>query len=236
MKEGYMQTGNVSHSFTTRQRDIIPEHTLTKRVNIIGCGAIGSFTALALAKMGMKNITVWDMDSVSDVNMNNQFFRYTDIGTNKALALKNLIKDFTGEDIIAHDRMFHTADLEGMQGLLVVAVDSMDTRAAILQSIKKCYSHKLELLIDPRMGAEEYMQFVTKLDSTTSYEKTLYSSKDVEAPRCTAKSTIYTATLAAGTIAKTVKAHLVGAPVAKTTLWEITKLGNTSLQQYELTQ
>lgn len=224
----------VEHSYTTRQRDIIPDATLTKRVNIIGCGAIGSFTALALAKMGMKNITVWDMDHVSDVNMNNQFFRYTDIGTNKAEALKKLIKDFTGEDIIAHARMFTKDDLEYMEGILITAVDSMDTRKQFVDWIKRTYSHKLELLIDPRMGAEEYMQFVAYPLALTSYSKSLYSSAEVEAPRCTAKSTIYTATLAAGTIAKTVKAHLVGSPLAKTTLWDITRIDNTTLQQYPL--
>lgn len=229
-------TTQFTHSFTTRQRDIIPDKTLTKRVNIVGCGAIGSFTALALAKMGMKNITVWDMDEVSDVNMNNQFFRYTDIGSNKATALKNLIKDFTGEEIVAHARKFDPSDLAGMKGILIVAVDSMDTRAMFMEWIRKTYVHNIELLIDPRMGAEEYMQFVTKLSDTTAYMKTLYSSKDVEAPRCTAKSTIYTATLAAGTIAKTVKAHLVGMPLAKTTLWDITRIDNTSMQQFAMAQ
>lgn len=229
-----MLHGSVKHSFTTRQRDIIPDETLTKRVNIVGCGAIGSFAALALAKMGMKNITVWDHDHVSDVNMNNQFFRYTDIGRSKAFALKELIRDFTGETITAHERKFEKLDLENMEGILIVAVDSMDTRAQFVEWVRKTYTHKLEIIIDPRMGAEEYMQFVTEPMALTQYMKTLYSSKDVEAPRCTAKSTIYTATLAAGIIAKTVKAHLVGQPVAKTTLWDITRVDNTSLQQYKL--
>jgi tRNA A37 threonylcarbamoyladenosine dehydratase len=35
----------------TRQADIIPEHILKKQITIVGAGAVGSFTTLALAKI-----------------------------------------------------------------------------------------------------------------------------------------------------------------------------------------
>ena len=57
-----------------RQFDLIPEDVLGEPITIIGVGAIGSWTTLALAKMGFQNLTVFDDDKVSIENMNSQFY------------------------------------------------------------------------------------------------------------------------------------------------------------------
>lgn len=202
----------------TRQLDLIPMNTLATPVNVIGCGAIGSFTVLALAKMGITNITVWDNDEVSIENMSNQFFRFKDIGTNKALALRELVKDFTGVEIKAHPNLYEGRET-GLQGIVVAAVDSMAARAMILDTIKH-QSPGVRLLIDPRMSAELYLQYAVK-PKDEWYLKTLYTDDNSVAERCTAKSTVYTATLAAGLIVKTVKNFITGETYPKDIAWDI---------------
>lgn len=209
----------IVNQHLTRQMDIIPVHTLAIPVNVIGCGAIGSFTVLALAKMGVTNIQVWDDDEVSVENMSNQFFRFKDIGTNKALALAQLVDDFTGVKIKAHPYRFEP-NVAGLQGVVVSAVDSMAARAMIHRTLTVACPG-VRLLVDPRMSAELYLQFTCSPKRDAWYTKTLYSDTEAVAERCTAKATVYTATLAAGMVVKTIKNFITGEDYPKDISWNI---------------
>ena len=213
--------------YLTRQLDIIPVDKLEMPVTIIGCGAIGSFTGLALAKMGVTKIRVYDMDTVSEENMNNQFFRISDIGTNKAVALASLIKDFTGVVVDAHPYRFE--QVAGLTGIVITAVDTMSARKDIYTTIREM-SPGVQYIIDPRMSAEFYAQY-TCTPKTSWYKNTLYSDSEAVAQRCTAKSTIYTATLAAGLISKTVKNIITGEPHPYNIQWDI-KLSENSMEMF----
>lgn len=209
----------TSAEHLTRQLDLIPMAALKYPVTVIGCGAIGSFATLALAKMGVENITVYDFDEVSIENMNNQFFRFKDIGSNKATALAALVEDFTGVKINAIPSKYETGDLEG---IVVVAVDSMDVRAQIFEQV--ITQPNVRWLVDPRMSAEMYAQYVCRTQVEISkkfYEGYLYPDSEAIAERCTAKSTIYTATLAAGYVAKTVKDIITKGSVQSMVAWDI---------------
>jgi molybdopterin/thiamine biosynthesis adenylyltransferase len=212
----------------TRQFDLIPMDVLTQKIEIIGCGAIGSFVALNLAKMGATNICAWDPDTVSIENMSCQFFRFDDIGNNKALALKDLVKSFTGAAIGALPIPFDPGHAEALEGIVIAAVDDMKVRRQILESC----GNRVRYLIDPRMSAEFYAQYCIdpiKAKDVEMYRKTLYSNEEAVQERCTAKSTIYTATLAAGLVVKTVKDLLVGKPYPRTIQWDISAVSNPLL-------
>lgn len=61
---------------------------------IVGAGAIGCELLKNLALIGVKNITITDMDTIEKSNLNRQFlFRNTDIGKFKADCAKNAILD-----------------------------------------------------------------------------------------------------------------------------------------------
>lgn len=223
----------TKHAHLTRQLDLIPLTSLDLPVNVIGVGAIGSFAVLSLAKMGMRNITVWDHDEVSVENMSNQFFRFKDIGANKATSLASLVYDFTGVTITAHPRKYDTTGSVDqdklLQGIVISAVDSMQVRREIYESLL-LYSKGVRLLIDPRMGAEVYLQFALKLRDEW-YKATLYSDKDAVQEACTAKSTVYTAGLAAGMITKTVKNFITNQPYPKNVSWDI-KASKNPMQMF----
>jgi molybdopterin-synthase adenylyltransferase len=71
-----------------RQRDVLPPDKLAKlAISVIGCGAVGSFTVLTLAKMGITDITVYDGDKVEEHNLPNQWYKLDHLGMNKTDAL-----------------------------------------------------------------------------------------------------------------------------------------------------
>ena len=224
----------VQNEHLTRQMDIIDIGRLTKQeVNIVGAGAIGSFVALELAKMGVQKISVWDHDEVSIENMNNQFFRYSDIGKKKTLALFDLVKDFTNTEIRHFPVRFGKTDGAMLHGIVVSAVDSMDARKMIFDGILESGNANVAYIIDPRMSAESYTQYVTNLkDNVDSYKTSLYTDGEAVQERCTAKSTIYTATLAAGMVTKTIKNMLMGEPHPKSIQWNINLSSQHTLSMF----
>lgn len=221
----------LNHDHLTRQLDIIPVSELGMPVNIVGCGAIGSFVALELAKMGISRIKVWDNDEVSIENMNNQFYRFSDIGKPKAQALHNLVSDFTNIRIAYHARLFKPEDAAGLQGILVSAVDTMSARRMIYESVKE-RPNALKMIIDPRMSAEFYQQYTVDMKNPDWYDKVLFEDNEAMPTPCTAKSTIYTATLAAGMVVKTIKNIIMKQDYPKNCAWNIAASSNNPMVMY----
>jgi len=193
----------MNPNYLLRQSDILPEKCLDMPITVIGAGAIGSFTVLALSKMGFKNITVFDFDKVDDVNMSCQFYRYSDIGKPKVEALKDLIKDFTGNTISICNEPYEVGKFKG---LVISAVDSMAVRKNIWKN--QVGNYDCVSVIDPRMASEYAMLYTMDPNlekDVKSYEKTLFSDEEGVQERCTARSTMYTVNMIAGHTAKAVK-------------------------------
>lgn len=232
------KTSSIGDEHLTRQSDIINGALLGQRVVVVGVGATGSFSVLALAKMGVTNITVYDYDEVSIENMNNQFYRKKDVGLSKVQALTNLIEDFTEVRITGYNVKFDdTIPAEEMKRVLegaylLCCADDMDVRRFCLDMAA---AHGATVLVDPRMGAEMYSQYVVKEpsnpDNVKDYLKTLYKNEDALQVPCTAKSTIYTAISAAGLIVKTVKNVLTGEEHPKMIHWNV-KLSNNAMVMF----
>ena len=70
-----------------RQLDIFSPKNFTTSITIIGAGATGSYIAWLLAKMGCRDITVYDADKIENHNLPNQIYGIKDIGKKKVLAI-----------------------------------------------------------------------------------------------------------------------------------------------------
>lgn len=212
-----MITGN---QHLTRQMDLIPLDVLDTPITLIGAGAIGSFTALSLVKMGYHNITAIDYDSIDIENMNCQFFRHKDIGKRKVLALQELIEDFTGITINAINDRWSGSQIDG---IVICAVDSMEVRKQMFNThARKAF--KTSVIIDPRMGAEEAMMFTyspVNPKEIDEYSRTLYSDSDAIQERCTAKSTMYCALGLSAIICSTIKEITVNNTRPKSVVYDL---------------
>lgn len=208
----------MNNAIYTRHLDIIPDAARQgKSITIIGAGAIGSWTALSLAKMGFTDITVVDYDTVDIVNVGNQLYGEAHVGKPKVEALAHIINVLSGVKIKTVQSKMSDAP---MCSICIVAVDNMKTRKDIYDSW--CKNKMFDLGIDPRMGAENLLMYRYTKDKAFGYEHTLYTDEEALRDSCTAKATVYTASLIAGLICKAVKDHAVGADGQMTSvMWNV---------------
>lgn len=194
----------------SRQSDLVDSAIFDNPITIIGAGAIGSFTALTLAKMGFPNITVYDHDSVSTENISNQFYRYKDIGSSKVTALRNMLQDFEQLDISPRHQQWRTQSLSGH---IIMAVDSMAVRKQIFHFIRR--NTNVYGFIDGRMGgqqAEVYSVDLLHPEQKVIYEKYLWSDSEAEELPCTQKAVMYNVLWIASQIANNLRLMLEEKP------------------------
>ena len=205
----------------TRQLDIIPVAVLGEPITIIGAGAVGSWTAKALARMGFADIRVFDPDVVDMVNLNSQGYRLTDVGLPKVDALRIAILEETGTRIEAVQAKYEGGKF---RGVVIGAVDNMEARAKIWSEHLLAFG--VTGIIDARMGAEQIIVQVIRPGDPSdreNYPKSLYSDAQAMHEPCTAKATIYTAYLISGLIVKAVKDLVTAGNYLKRTEWNVAK-------------
>lgn len=212
-------TKHYREEFFTRHRDLIPQEAYDKRINVVGAGAIGSFVVLSLAKLGFRNIHVYDFDTIETENISSQFYPVDSIGEPKVAALARMVAGFTGIEIIPKNhKVDESVNLTG--AFTICAVDSMAVRKELYENVVLS-----DWLIDPRMSAEYASINVLRMDSEETehenYSRTLYSDGEAVQERCTAKTTMYTVLLIAGQVSKMVKDIVCEKPYVKTLDWDI---------------
>ena len=188
-----------------RQLDVLDQPRLARTpITVIGAGAVGSFTVLALAKSGAERIVVWDDDFIEAHNLPNQWYRISDVGRLKVQALRDLVRDMTGVHIEVVPSRFTGA---GASEVTVCAVDSMDARIELWRQLHP----RPALYVDARMGAE-----VGKVHCVgpagSWYEDTLYPSSEAHRAPCTARATMYCASGLAAFIASQVAQYASDRP------------------------
>jgi molybdopterin/thiamine biosynthesis adenylyltransferase len=207
-----------------RQLDIISPNELREtNVTVIGAGGIGSSTVLTLAKMGVRNLQVWDHDTVEDHNLPNQFYRLSDLGRPKVEALADIVADFTGVAIEPVNQRYRRGSKLSRPGIVISAVDSMSARKEIWLSVKS-QSGLVSRYIDSRMGAEVgWIQVVDPSDpaSCRRYVGSLYTDEQAFEAPCTARAIWYNAGCLAALIARVVKKIVKGQFVEQELMFDL---------------
>ena len=78
---------------------------------IIGVGAIGSFTAMNLVRAGAENFCLWDDDIIAPVNIGVQHYTSKHIGLSKTKSLRNQMLEINPNAIISAFRKRFDANL-----------------------------------------------------------------------------------------------------------------------------
>lgn len=178
-----------------RQADLVPHEKLQGlTVTVIGVGAIGRQVALQLASIGAPRLQLIDFDAVDLTNTTTQGYARADVAALKVEATRRSIWHLAPEiavEVIA-DRYRPT--LATGQAVFC-CVDSISARAAIWRSV----GQHCEFWSDGRMLGEVLRILTVAGDlGRQHYPSTLFMQSDAEPGRCTARSTIYTANIAAG--------------------------------------
>ena len=203
-----------------RQLGLFDPSKFSGNVTIVGAGSVGSFVALTLAKMGIRNIRVIDFDTVESHNLPNQFYRIDDISKPKVEALKQIITDFSGTVIDVVNKKVQKTDLS-LSDFVIMAVDSMKVRKQIYKKIKS--NPYVKYLIDVRTSGESFRLYAINNGDTGDlefYEKSLYSDKEASELPCTAQNIVYTVAGVSAFVSAKVKKMLLNQPYKRLIIYD----------------
>lgn len=192
-----------------RQIGIFNPDLYNTTIGVIGAGGIGSSFITVLAKMGVKNIEVWDFDLIEDYNVPSQFLPLTP-GIHKVVALKEQVKYLTGVEITIHQEPFTPESLQGRlcPSIIVMAVDNMACRKMIYETVIDAIG--LEFIIDGRMSGETYTIVSTLSDYMESWHE-----DPAEPIPCTEKAIIYNTMSIGSDMANCAKKFMMSQKVPK---------------------
>lgn len=171
----------------SKQTELIKPWTVDKRINVIGCGAAGSWVVFFLLKMGFNNIHVYDFDTIEEHNIPNQMFKESQIGMTKTSAISYIYNEFFDEDtdrLHIHNNAINENNAHTLKDIVLCCVDSMKIRKMIYE---QCYKYgRAELFIELRLSIfGGYVYTLYKEDDwKEEYEKTLYDDVEAEISAC----------------------------------------------------
>lgn len=206
---------------------------------IVGAGTIGSWTTLALAKMGLRNITVVDNDTIEPHNIPNQFYKEHHT-KEKVFALRDEVGEYTGTVISSLFQRFNLAAMASAnpnnKAILISAVDNMETRKEIFD-YAALHPDLVSLLIDARTGGNAikvYSVMPVFSSVTERYKETLHSddlsfiqNEEVRALSevpCTERSIVDVSMVTAGLVCNTVRRFITRGEIIFETIVDMTSV------------
>jgi len=186
---------NTAHDRFVRQAELVPQARLESlTVTLIGVGAIGRQVALQLAAIGVRHLQLIDFDHVDRTNITTQGFSWRDLGMLKVDAVQRSVHEIDPDvSLDAFPDRFRGSHRLGEA--VFCGVDSITTREILWRSAKD----RCRFWCDGRMLGE-VIRILTVADrsSREHYPQTLFAAAEAQTGRCTARSTIYAASIAAG--------------------------------------
>lgn len=169
-----------------RQRPIFDPDLFNQNnysTHVIGCGATGSYVVLQLAKLGIKNIHIWDNDAIESHNIPNQLFGINDIGKSKVDVLSDYCDKLCNIHIEKHTTFVdEKTNLNG--DIVFLLTDSMSSRKNIYTH---CIKNKSSLCIETRTASTQGRIYTFNPQDNVDqikWENTLYSDEQADVSEC----------------------------------------------------
>lgn len=167
-----------------------PEAFGNQQVTVIGLGATGSRIAMSLAKLGIKNLHLYDFDKIEYHNVANQIFGNDNVGVGKAECIEALITLSTGEKPKIFDKEVNGSENLGQYVFLLT--DTMESRKKIWEKGIKL-NPQIKLLVETRMDVDNGRVYaINPLNPKhiEQYEGTFYDDEKTVTSACGATSTV----------------------------------------------
>lgn len=178
-----------------RQADLVPQEYLQQHhITVIGLGAIGRPLTLMLAASGATHLQLIDPDTVEMHNITTQGYTRSDQGYSKVKSMLTPIRKMDNSIEVNVVRDVYRKH-QPVGNVVFCAVDTISARSVIWKSL----ASKIEFWADGRMLGETIRVLAVGDErSRQHYPTTLFAQEDAEMGRCTARSTLYAASIAAG--------------------------------------
>jgi sulfur carrier protein ThiS adenylyltransferase len=205
-----------------RQRQIVPPERLAAcHAVVIGVGAVGRQVAIQLAAVGIGRLALVDHDAVGVENLAPHAYWPSDLGQPKVRATAALCRQIHPDCRIDEvNERFRRSMVKSLVAFVEIenrpavfaCVDSIATRGLIWEAVKK----PAAFFADGRMSAEVVRVLAAGQPAADAYyPTTLFAAAEAHAGACTAKSTVYTASIAAGLMLGQFTKWLRGLPVER---------------------
>lgn len=122
---------------------------LRQGVVCIGAGGIGSHMLPMLARAGVERFAIYDNDVVADVNLQMQNFNADEIGQYKVYVMERRLRAINPR-VFVSSRAVRFTDFAVLDGIVVCAVDSMQSRKEIFQAVRR-RRDSIALFVDGRL-------------------------------------------------------------------------------------
>lgn len=177
-----------------------------KTILLAGCGGIGSWTTMLLARMKPAALFIYDPDIVETANMSGQLYSVQDIGNHKVSALSGMISRYCdyGSTFAVPERFDETSEAAD---IMICGFDNMAARRLFFSKWLNHVQNKpaLErancLYIDGRLAAEEFQVLCIKGDDEFNINRYgrefLFSDIEADATVCSYKQTTFMANMIA---------------------------------------
>ena len=205
-----------------RQRELVPPQRLAQcRAVVVGVGAIGRQVALQLAAVGVETLDLVDHDVVAVENLAAQAYWPQDLGRPKVHATADACRLVNADlQVHVHATAFRRSSPKSIAAfhdrqrrlVLFCCVDSITTRRLVWEAVRD----RVALMLDGRMSAEVIRVLaVGEPAGDRHYDSTLFAQAQAYAGSCTARSTIYAASVAAGLMVGQFAKWLRGLPLER---------------------
>lgn len=183
-----------------------------KNIHIIGCGGVGSWVAVNMARFYPRSISLYDFDTVDDTNMAGQFFFSNQVGIPKASALSDNIRDFTAGLTTVNTCIskFDVGDINYDNDVYILALDDQQEKINIFNKFTWWHRDKGTWLIDCRLSVDRLQIISMRIRQDHDRYNTcvnvyrdrfLFAPGEAESTSCTMKQTTFMANLIGGLVA-----------------------------------
>ena len=167
---------------------------------------------MQLARSGATTFFLYDMDKVEELNIGVSQYDSRHVGIQKVKALGYILEDINPNcKIECINGEFKEYYYNGNKDIAILAFDTMNVRMEAVK-ILCATKQKPMCIIDGRMGAEHYQQYIIPKPDINKYEKVWYSDDDMSTDPCNAKSTSYCSNMSGSFIANAVRKFVTGQP------------------------
>lgn len=181
---------------------------------LAGVGGIGSWTALMLSRLNIKELFLYDPDEVEAVNMSGQFFRESDIGRFKSTSLAVFIQEGYATNINLFSFNSRYDQYSCLEPIMICGFDNMSSREIYFNRWREMVNRtdseyrKEKLFIDGRLSIDTFQIFCIRGDDEYNIkrykEEWLFSDEEADATVCSMKQTTFMAAMIGSYIANLV--------------------------------
>lgn len=210
-----------------RQAELVPQERLIDLYcTIIGVGAIGRPIAMQLAAIGARRLQLIDPDTVEHHNVTTQGYSISEIGQSKVEVLACTINSFDPSIDVGVVKDVYRKHVP-VGEVVFCCVDSISTRSVIWKSV----APKVHFWADGRMLGETLRILAVGDEvSRKHYPTTLFEQTEAQVGRCTARSTLYAASIAAGFMVHQFSRWLRGIPIEPDMIMDLLACETTALK------